>query len=646
MAFQPPDNAPTTIATRVRHWVVFVSMLMAVLLYLDRFCISFAANYIRDDLRLTQTELGLMMSAFFLSYALAQVPSGWLSDRYGARIMLTIYILTWSLFTFLTGAVFGLAMLLVMRVACGLGQAGAYPTSASVISKWVPFSGRGAASSIVALGGRFGGAIAPLLTAYLIVLLVPIDPGGTGERFRSDDILREGESLCGHLVPAETTGVDTSAAPNPATGRVWQLIRPGLSAPLTDRVIAIAREYQQRPKQATRSPAIKTSTVLTEEHRQALASALNQLIDGGDLFEAESFSRLKKLPREAITLLTQHQRDDGLPEPQRRRFHRLLLESTFSGDLKGLYVRGWRPVMYIYGAAGLLVALLYWVIVRNRPEEHPKANPAEHARIAAGRPADAPSPHGKPGEMHTIVASLIRSRSMWCDCLMQTGGNIGWLFLVSFLAIYLMEVHEVPILQRGLLVAAPMFVGMIGMLLGGRFTDALVPRIGLKWGRRLPLVATKLSGAAAYGCCLWFSSLPTDSPLNSPVAFTVLFCVVAFSTDFGNPAGWAFKQDVGGRYVGSVLGWGNMWGNLGATISPLIYAAVLGDSPGISDWNTLFIICMFAFVFSGTMALGIDATQPIAPPDEEHESSKPQDTPGGLSFDPVDTESNNDHPSD
>ncbi|MFP6768172.1 MAG: MFS transporter [Planctomycetaceae bacterium] len=636
MAFQPPDTTPPTTATRIRHFVVFVSMLMAVLLYLDRFCISFAANYIRDDLGLTQANLGLMMSAFFLSYALAQVPSGWLSDFYGARIMLTVYILTWSLFTFLTGAVFGLAMLLLMRVACGLGQAGAYPTSASVISKWVPFSGRGTASSIVALGGRFGGAVAPLLTAYLIVLLVPIDPSGTGERFSNDDILWGGKSLCGHLVPAETTGVDRPTAPNPATGRVWQLVRPGLSVPLADRTIAIAREYQQRQKQPTRSPAAEPGTVMTDEHRQALVIALNKLIDSGDLFEAQAFSRLKKLPREAITLLNQHQRDDGLPEPQRRRFHRLLLESTFAGDLKGLYVRGWRPVMYIYGAAGLLVALLYWMIVRNRPEEHPRANAAEHARIAAGRPPNAPSPHGKPDEMGTIVAALIRSRSMWCDCLMQTGGNIGWLFLVSFLAIYLMEVHEVPILQRGLLVSAPMFVGMIGMLIGGRFTDALVPRIGLKWGRRLPLVATKLSAAAAYGCCLWFSTLPPDSPLNSPVAFTVLFCVVAFSTDFGNPAGWAFKQDVGGRYVGSVLGWGNMWGNLGATISPLIYAAVLGDSPEISDWNTLFIICMIAFVFSGTMALGIDATQPIAPPDEQHESGQPEDTPGGFLLDPVD----------
>ena len=94
--------------SRVRYFVVFVSMLMSVLLYLDRFCVSFAADYIREDLDLSQNQVAWMFSIFFWSYALAQVPSGWLSDRYGSRIMLSIYIISWSLFTLLTGIVSGL----------------------------------------------------------------------------------------------------------------------------------------------------------------------------------------------------------------------------------------------------------------------------------------------------------------------------------------------------------------------------------------------------------------------------------------------------------------------------------------------------------------------------------------------------------
>ena len=91
----------------VRYRVIFVCMLMAVLLYLDRFCISFAEVFIKDELGLSDEQIGILLGSFFVSYALCQVPSGWFSDRFGARKMLTIYILMWSLFTAMTGLATG-----------------------------------------------------------------------------------------------------------------------------------------------------------------------------------------------------------------------------------------------------------------------------------------------------------------------------------------------------------------------------------------------------------------------------------------------------------------------------------------------------------------------------------------------------------
>ena len=69
--------------------VVASASLMAVLLYLDRFCLSFVEVYVQEDLGLTNTQVGWMLSAFFWTYALGQVPAGWLSDRFGSRLMLT-----------------------------------------------------------------------------------------------------------------------------------------------------------------------------------------------------------------------------------------------------------------------------------------------------------------------------------------------------------------------------------------------------------------------------------------------------------------------------------------------------------------------------------------------------------------------------
>src|SRR5262245_66373236 len=89
--------------SHVRYEVVGLATLMAVLLYLDRFCLSFIVGFIREELGLSDGQKDVLLSIFFWAYALGQVPSGWLSDRYGARKMLALYILVWSLLTGLIG---------------------------------------------------------------------------------------------------------------------------------------------------------------------------------------------------------------------------------------------------------------------------------------------------------------------------------------------------------------------------------------------------------------------------------------------------------------------------------------------------------------------------------------------------------------
>jgi ACS family glucarate transporter-like MFS transporter len=157
--------------TKVRHRIIGVTMLMAFILYLDRICmgeIVKSASF-NNDLRLTNEEIGRVLGAFFFTYALLQVPAGWASDRFGARPMLTIYIVLWSFFTALTGFVTSFAGLLAARLLCGVAEAGAYPTSMAMVRKWIPISDRATASGMVALGGRIGGTLAPFLTIWLIV---------------------------------------------------------------------------------------------------------------------------------------------------------------------------------------------------------------------------------------------------------------------------------------------------------------------------------------------------------------------------------------------------------------------------------------------------------------------------------------------
>jgi sugar phosphate permease len=157
--------------TRVRFAVVAAAVAMAFILYLDRICLGeiVKSASFKAEMPLEKEQVGTILGGFFLAYALCQVPGGWASDRFGGRRMLTIYILGWSVMTAATGFAGGFWGLLLARLGCGAFEAGAYPTCGGLIRRWMPFSSRARANSVVALGGRVGGAIAPLLTAWMIV---------------------------------------------------------------------------------------------------------------------------------------------------------------------------------------------------------------------------------------------------------------------------------------------------------------------------------------------------------------------------------------------------------------------------------------------------------------------------------------------
>src|SRR6266516_7320237 len=116
-------SIPAAPPTRVRNIVLALTVCVAVLLYLDRFCLGYITPYVREGFGLTSSETAFMLSAFFLTYAFGQLPGGWLADRYGTRNMLAFYLAVWSVLTGLIGFVNGFFMLLVLRLGCGLFEA-------------------------------------------------------------------------------------------------------------------------------------------------------------------------------------------------------------------------------------------------------------------------------------------------------------------------------------------------------------------------------------------------------------------------------------------------------------------------------------------------------------------------------------------
>jgi MFS family permease len=430
IAASPPTN--------IRYRIIGVTMVVAFILYLDRICMGEIVKSLsfHKDLGLEKVQIGQILGSFFFAYALFQIPAGWASDRFGARPMLTAYILLWSLFTAMTGFATGFAGLLAARLLCGMAEAGAYPTAMALIRKWIPLAGRARASGCVALGGRIGGTLAPFLTIWMIVSL-----------------------------------------------------------------------------------------------------------------------------------------------------------------------GSWRASLWIDGAAGLLIAFLFWKIARSDPQRHPQVNAEELARI--GRPRIEPPLSGS--EFRSALRSFTRSRSLWCSSANQALVNLGWGFLVTWLPTYLVEERHVGQIEGGRMVTYVLAFGMLGQIAGGFYCDWAVRRFGLRRGRVLPMISATLVCAAAYLCC----------PFVESTWLLVGCCaVVSFCTDLANPALWAFMGDVGGRATAAAGGWGNMWGNFGASAGALLVPWLMKVGGGDGKFFVFFTLAG-AFVLAAIVVLPMDATKKLIPDESD-----------------------------
>lgn len=151
-----------------RYFIVGGTFLLALLLYVDRICISVAKEPIAEALNLSDKQMGWVLAAFSLGYALFQTPSGMLVDRFGARKALATIVTLWSGFTALSGIAWNFISLLIFRFLFGAGEAGAFPGMSRAIYSWIPLKERGLITGINFSGSRLGAAFALPVIAWMI----------------------------------------------------------------------------------------------------------------------------------------------------------------------------------------------------------------------------------------------------------------------------------------------------------------------------------------------------------------------------------------------------------------------------------------------------------------------------------------------
>jgi sugar phosphate permease len=239
---------------------------------------------------------------------------------------------------------------------------------------------------------------------------------------------------------------------------------------------------------------------------------------------------------------------------------------------------GWRWIFYVFGAAGLLWSVAFYFLYRNLPEEDAKVNQSELAQIR-GRDPDGAI---KPVDLHQHLAPpwrvIFRSANMWYIAAGYCCFYYGTYFFMTWFPTYLLEYRHLSLKSVGVLASLPLLAGMVGDIVGGTLTDTVYRKTGkLKFARRIVAAPAML----ASGACLIPAAM-THS------ALTAILCLTAslFFLELVISPAWAVPMDVGGEFSGTVSGVMNMAGSLAASLSPIIFGALVQRG----FWITPFVI--------------------------------------------------------
>ncbi|MCR8844318.1 MFS transporter [Paenibacillus sp. SC116] len=153
---------------RTRNWILALLFLGWSLGNLDRYIMNYAVLAITEDLNLSSSSTGILLSSFFAGYALMQMPGGWLADRFGPRKVLLSAVVIWSIFTGLTAVAWSLTSMIIIRFLFGIGEGGFQPASSKILSLTFPKAERARAMSVILSSSGIISLFIPLAAAGML----------------------------------------------------------------------------------------------------------------------------------------------------------------------------------------------------------------------------------------------------------------------------------------------------------------------------------------------------------------------------------------------------------------------------------------------------------------------------------------------
>jgi MFS family permease len=279
------------------------------------------------------------------------------------------------------------------------------------------------------------------------------------------------------------------------------------------------------------------------------------------------------------------------PERERGTAHGVMfMGSRLGGAVTPLLVTpilayaGWRTSFCIFGTLGIVWCVFWWRWFRDDPGKHPDVSPSELELIRESRT----SSHNA----QLPLRSLLQLQLLWIS-LMYFCYGYSLYFYLTWLPTYLQQVRGFSPSETSVVHTFVLLTAAAASIFGGRLTDILVKRYGLRIGRSIGAIALPASGIALAGAAL----------TSNNIGAAMLLAVAAGAGDLCLSTCWAICHDVGGDAAGTVTGCMNTFANIGGSLSPLVIGYTV---KWWGSWSTPLLIAAGISVLGGLLTLPID----------------------------------------
>jgi ACS family glucarate transporter-like MFS transporter len=255
---------------------------------------------------------------------------------------------------------------------------------------------------------------------------------------------------------------------------------------------------------------------------------------------------------------------------------------------------GWRVSFFIFGTLGVIWSLFWWKWYRDDPREHSGTSREELQTILEGIKQE----HATAVDWRQFL-----NFNFLLICLTYFCVAYPFYFYLTWLPIYLKEARGFTTQQAGLLAGFILFAGGVATAIGGRLTDFLVRRYGLRIGRSVGVVVMPMSGAI----------LLVVASTRNPLLAAVLLAVAAATADLCVSACWTMCHDVAGDAAGTATGCMNTFGNIGGAICPLVFGYAV---QWWGSWSTPLVITACVCALCGLLTLAIDPAMKLRTSEE------------------------------